>query len=199
MPAIINMLAILQVTVPKEDFIFNSRCPFNCADQGYDCDFALLRISADRVPQSARQAALQVYKWSAETAQEMEIYGYGNTGRADEFPTVNFPLVMLHVISNLDLVRLLVSHAYCVCVRDKVQSCEDMIYSDYYDDDDDSSSPSFFRHARNVITSATEQLLMYQMDCTSPSPQPVEGLASAGDSGGCVLDAVTMMMSMTSR
>ena len=89
---IVCMFAISQAIVPRRDYIFNSACKYNCGNHGSKCDFALMKISANKVPASAQKAALQVYKWSDEAGENMEIYGYGNTGRADEFPTVSVPL-----------------------------------------------------------------------------------------------------------
>ena len=92
MYVIVCMFAISQVVVPRRDYIFNSACKYNCGNHGSKCDFALMKISANKVPASAQKAALQVYKWGDEAGENIEIYGYGNTGRADEFPTVSVPL-----------------------------------------------------------------------------------------------------------
>ena len=94
------MFAILQVIVPSQNFIFNTDCPYDCAEESFECNFALIEIIATQVPENARKAALQVYKWDNEAGQTMQVYGYGTTGRAGQFPTVSVLLAVLHDISN---------------------------------------------------------------------------------------------------
>ena len=107
---IVCIIVILQVEVPSQHFIFNTECPYNCAAESFECNFALMKIVADRVPESARKAALQVYKWNNEAGQTMHIYGFGATGRADQFPTASVLLAVLHEISK----------AYLECVKYKI-------------------------------------------------------------------------------
>ena len=51
----------------------------------------------------------------------------------------------------------------------------------------------FFRHGQNVVTSVSQSILKYKMDCTIPPPRLLEGLSSAGDSGGYVGDDIVVM------
>lgn len=202
---IVCMFAVSQAIVPSRDYIFNTACEYNCKTQPYECDFALMKISANMVPASAQKAALQVYRWNDEAGKNMEIYGYGDTGRADQFPTVSVPPAVLHVISNSNFVwrraplNLMeakyyssLTHIFCIIIvffETKVQVCWKML------DADVNVNRRFFRHAQNVVTSVSQGILKYKMDCTSPPPRPLEGLSSDGDSGGCV-GGDTMVMSM---
>ena len=48
-----------------------------------------MKIPEENVPVAARVTALSVYRWDDEAGKDIEIYGYGNTGRADKFVTVS--------------------------------------------------------------------------------------------------------------
>ena len=192
---IVCMFAISQVEVPRRDYIFNSACKYNCWNHGSKCDFALMKISANKVPASAQKAALQVYKWSDEAGENMEIYGYGNTGRADEFPTVSVPLQARCCMIYLELkfawrrAPLYIPFFFLI-MFEKVRRCHQML-------DAEDVGQRLFRHAQNVVTSVSQSILKYKMDCTIPPPRLLEGLSSAGDSGGYVGDDMVVISMWT--
>ena len=52
------------------------------------CDVAVMKLATNTVPASAKQGALQAYRWSDEQGKTINIYGFGITGNAAKFPRV---------------------------------------------------------------------------------------------------------------
>ena len=69
---------------------------------------------------------------------------------------------------------------------EKVRRCHQML-------DAEDVGQRLFRHAQNVVTSVSQSILKYKMDCTIPPPRLLEGLSSAGDSGGYVGDDMVVI------
>ena len=81
-----------QANVPGSNVIFNYACKlnsFNCRTPRNTCDLALVKIPAENVPAKAQTAALPVYSWDDEAGKNIDMYGFGKTGRADKLLTVS--------------------------------------------------------------------------------------------------------------
>ena len=80
---------VMQTRVKSDDILFNPSCTYSCRNDGPNkCDIAIMKLSSNVVPASAKKAALPVYKWSDEKGKTIDIYGFGVTGSAAQFTNV---------------------------------------------------------------------------------------------------------------
>ena len=96
-------ICFVQIQVPSSKVLFNPKCMFSCDEDGPNrCDTAIMELDASQVPEDAKKAALEVYRWDDEKGMKIDTFGYGATGNAGKLSTV---CIMMRVVPVHDVLK----------------------------------------------------------------------------------------------